>query len=82
MNTKRPASGDDVKRIAAGVLNRKDVSDLVSAVSLTDKQRAIISAANAEAAIRFLQPGIKEVPARPAYFRFWEGGAPGLVQQK
>ena len=81
MNSRRPATADDVRRIAAAVLLRKDVSVLVSEVILTEKQREIIRHANAEAAAKVAHGWIKEVHVSP-YLRFWEGGAPGLVQQR
>jgi hypothetical protein len=81
MKTRRPATTEDVRRIAAAVLLHKDVSGLVSKVILTEKQRDLIRRANAEAAARVEHGWIKEEYAAPNA-RFLEGGAPGLVQQK
>lgn len=85
METRHQATAEDVNAIAdlARRGEDEDASQLVSRVILSDSQREVIRAAHAR------RPRLYEVPEKfvytpegTGYFRCWQGGAPGLVQQR
>lgn len=81
MQSRRPATTEEVHTIAALVQKQESVGHILSKVALTEDQRELIQTAFARR-YRKYQLTPRPVQGSTSMFRFCSGGAPGLVQQQ